>query len=136
MLFQRECNESLLVNFGIEPRSDSKIFEFNEQKACLDSIQQLQILLSYEQSNRDEVGMHQARIIDYLKKRDQYSSFLTNDQVLSEYGLNERKKMLRRDSIYFGCQNGAGIYCLLLSVADEFKGKLFYIYTGIKNYIY
>lgn len=127
VLFQRECNESLLVNFGIESRSHNEILKFNEQQASLESIRLLQASLNNDQKqlHSNEMAMHRARIVDYFKKRDMYSSIQLDEDFYSHSNLNEMSRLISKGSIYFGCQNEAEIYCLLLDIAGEFKGESF-----------
>ncbi len=120
----KECNESLLVNFGYNERHSSLTAKFREQKACLNNIRKLRLYTQNDTSLNYEMANCQNAIITYYNQLNERFGHKSEFNIMHdrkteqdlEAMVNYVEDEIRRDSVYLGTVNEAQIYRQLMNL--------------------
>ncbi len=120
---RKECQESLLVNYGLHKRSSDLTIKFTEQQACLNDIRKLRLYIKQGLDNND-MKMRLQAIIAYQNRNpdrfgDERGILMREERRSNEEILDSAEAAIRRDLVYLGTDNEAEIYTRLLDVVTS-----------------
>jgi len=129
---RKECQESLLVNYGLQKRSSNLTIKFTEQQACLNDIRKLRLYIEQGLDNNDMKMRLMQAIIAYQNRNsdrfgDEHGLLMREERRSNEEILDNAEDAIRRDLVYLGTENEAQIYARLLDV-DTSQAKIRHIY--------
>ena len=125
-LLRKECDESLLINYGVEPRPKDQVKLFQKQRTLAKHIE-------YIKKNKNSRGDHvelQAKynqLVEYLGLEKTYGLDLDISHIENEF--NQRV-------IYLGVDKEADLYSMLFAKSNDikktYKGLFIFYYRYLK----
>lgn len=134
---KRECNESLLINFGLNERDIGVLKQYQEQEECLREIHEIRLWTLHDTKTRIDSDMtfRVGKIIRYMQAPTDLQMFQTPQSIVEQNGglenfLNKTEHEILKAKITLGTNKEDSLYTALLSIGKKLQRS--FSASGIK----
>lgn len=123
---KRECNESLLINFGLNERDIGVLKQHQEQEECLREIHEIRLWTLHDTKTRIDSDMtfRVGKIMRYMQAPTDLQMLQTPQSIVEQNGglenfLNKTEHDILKAKITLGTNIEDGLYTALLSIGKS-----------------